>query len=153
MQAIIVVFTAILSLFFSLNTTYANETINGKYGLSFGDIHAHPAGDTITIEAKAGKCTPTSARGSISENGHSGLIQITSDKSGRIVHILYPETVILTGAGNSITVENISNKSTNGLQTINGTLDIHIGGQLRISPLPVGGSYSGTMNIQILISE
>ena len=136
--------------------TTLSETVNNN--LDFGTIGLSPGGDTIRINATGGSATPAATGSSSITGGGSGLVTFASPNAFTI-NVVYPATVTLNGsgsaAGQTVTVTNIANNSTGGLNPINksggaspGSDElIHVGGEIVFPPSTVNGPYSGTMTI------
>ncbi len=121
--------------------------------LSFGIIDLHPAGDTITINARNGAATPSAGSGSVVTGGSSGLITVTSE-SVEHVDIIYPASVSMTSGSSSITITGIdtnSEYSVGGTDTPGGgiPLTISVGGVINISSGQASGSYSAVLVITL----
>ncbi len=122
--------------------------------ISFGTILLHPMGDTVVINANSGSAEPAGVRSEVI-GGRSGKITLSSTASEH-ADIIYPASVTLDDGTNQIIIEDIraySQYSSTGVDVdANTSVEINIGGTLKLSSGEVPGSYKGTMVISIIFS-
>ena len=134
------------------NTAYSAEA-NCVQSISFGNIIADPAGETIEINAYAGPAAPVvlTSGNTIVKGGFSGIIRIYSDIPGQAITLYYPASVAMKASGaGDMTLDGIDARSrTFATSTATGNIDFDVGGLLHIGRGQEGRNYSATMTVTV----
>jgi hypothetical protein len=124
-------------------------TITNTSALSFGTLAASTAG-TVTISTAGAR----SVTGGVTELG--GTISAAAFTVTGIVDAVYtiglPASVVLTGAGDPMTVDNIvSSPATTGTLTA-GTSALTVGGILNVNAAQAAGTYQNTTDLVVTVN-
>ncbi len=135
--------------------------------LDFGTLFADPGGDNFVLDA-SGQATAngtgalatangmsTTGGTTVSAAGASGLIALTTTAPNVTVTITAPDTVLnpVGASTDTVTVQNIAANSTGaGAATAfaaAGSYELHIGGDLVITPALQADTYQGTVVVTL----
>ncbi len=124
------------------------STINlvAQNGIVFGDVSSSSSQGTITIGTDGSRTTTGGASVNTNTSGTPALYEVSGDPNAYYSITLPDSIVLMSAAGNKMTVSNFNSiPASNGQLDAGGRQNMNIGATLGVGSFQPFGSYSGVM--------
>lgn len=117
-------------------------------GMDFGDVSVGTAGGTVVLDTTGGRSVTGDAEAVTGGTQAAGVYNVTG-LGTKTYSISFPGSVIISAAGNNMTVNTFTHDAGATPALTGGTDSFNVGATLNINPSQPPGAYSGTYPLTV----